>query len=510
MTVKATAALLALTVAATTAGAQAAGARGQRQTAAAPQQNAPKCDIQSGGSAPVMAGYEALARFNGESNESEKPKHLAAAVKQVSSPLEKPDAELARQWVLGQALVAWTLIPSHPTVGTRASFGYTTDPQGSIDILYAADTLFDAIEAKVPDCAESIDTMRRLPYVTTANKAVELFNAGNTDSAAVLGERAMRIYPNGAPTYHLLGNIAVKKQDYPKAIELLSRAAELAAGDTSLKDIRVGSLQSAALLLSNQAQTAEGAERQALASKAAGFYRELIQLQPENAEMQTGLAQVLALTGDSTALGGIYAGMLAQPDQYTSFQLLDAGVGAINAGRSQDAVSLVELAVQRNPYYRDGLFALTYAYSATQQYDKMRSAVQRLIEVDPSNPDNYNLLRDAYTGTISTLSDTKAKKAYTDSLVRASTNAQKMPVRVSFGDFQQPAAGQRVLNGKVENLGSAAASYTIKFEFLDAAGNVVMTKDETVADVGPQQSKTFAVSAEGQNIVAFRYAPLAP
>lgn len=504
MTVKATAALVALTLAASTAGAQAGGASGQRP---AQQSNQPKCDIQSQGSTKVSAAYEALQRFNGAQTEAEKPKALSDAVKSLTSPLDKPEAELARQWVLGQALVAWTLVEGTPTVGTRGSYGYATNPEGTIDLLYAADTVFDAVIAQVPECAEQIDNMRRLPYVATVNKAVELFNAGNADSAKVLAERAMVIYPDAAPTYHLLGNIAVKQQDYPKAAELLGKAAELAASDSSMADIRRTALESVAMITQNQAQAAQGEEQKALAAKAAGYYKDLLTLQPDNANAQTGLAQTLAMAGDTTALSGVYSQMLAQPDKYSSFELLDAGVGALNNERNAEALPLIEASVQRNPFYRDGLFALAYAYDATSDYPKMVDAVKRLIAVDPSNPDNYNLLSKAYQGMISTLTDNDAKKPYTDSLVKASAAAQKLPVRVTF-DFQRQSADQRVLNGTVENLGDAPADYVLKLEFLDASGNVVTTKEETVAAVEPKGSKTFAVPVTGEAIVAFRYAPL--
>jgi tetratricopeptide (TPR) repeat protein len=508
MTVKATAAVVALSLATATAGAQAGTARAQ-QPAQKPATQQPKCDIQSQGSTRVSSAYEALQRFNGAQTEAEKPKALSDAVKSLTSPLDKPEAETARQWVLGQALVAWTLVEGQPTVGKRADFGYASNPEGTVDILYAADSVFDAVIAAVPECADQIDNMRRLPYVQTVNKAVELFNAGNSDSARVLAERAMVIYPDAAPTYHLLGNIAVKQQDYPKAAELLGKAAELAAGDSSLADVRRTALESVAMITQNQAQAAQGEEQKALAAKAAGYYKSLLELQPDNANAQTGLAQALAMSGDTAAVAGIYAKMIAQPDQYSSFELLDTGVGALNNERNAEALQLIEASVKRNPYYRDGLFALSYAYDAAGDYPKMVDAVKRLLAVDPSNPDNYNLLSKAYQGMLSSLTDNKAKKPYTDSLVRATAAAQKLPVRVSFGDFQRPSATQRVLNGTVENLGAAPADYVLKFEFLDAGGNVVATKEETVAAVDPKGSKPFAVQADGQGIVAFRYAPLA-
>ena len=514
MTVKATAALLTLTLVATaaTADAQARGTRGQggAQRPAAAQAQGPQCDIQSSGSAQVTGAYEALSKFNETESATERPRLLTQATKLMTSPPDRPGIDVARNWVLAQTLVAWTLVEGHPTVGKRSSFGYASNPEGTVDLLAHADTLLDAVAAAKPGCATQIEGMRRLPYVTTVNQAVALFNAGNTDSAKVLAERSLVIYPEGAPTYHLLGNVAVKKQDMNTAAQMLQRAADLAKTDSTLSEMRQAALESLALIYQNLASAAEGAQKTELAGKAVATYRELVALQPNNAALQTGLAQALSLSGDTAAVANMYSQMLANPATYSSMQLLDAGIGALNADRNADAVKLLEAGLEKNPHYRDGLFALTIGYSQTEAYDKMAAAAHRLIAVDPSNPDNVGLLAQAYQGMLSTATDNNAKRAYTDSLVKTQARAERMPVKVAFTDFQVSSGDQRVLNGMVENRGTAPADFVLKFEFVDERGAVVTSKEETVSAVPPQGSKPFSISVQGKGIAAFRYAPLAP
>jgi tetratricopeptide (TPR) repeat protein len=206
----------------------------------------------------------------------------------------------------------------------------------------------------------------------------------------------------------------------------------------------------------------------------------------------------------------MYAEMVANPGQYSSMQLLDAGIGAANAERMQDAVALLEAGLAKNPHYRDGLFALTYAYSTTGAYAKMADAARRLIAVDPSNPDNYNLLAQAYQGLLGEATENDVKRAYTDSMIKTNTRAESMPVRVSFNDFQVSSGDNRVLNGMIENRGQAPATYTLRFEFLNEAGEVVASREETLADVPPQGSKPFSIAVQGAGIASFRYAPLTP
>jgi hypothetical protein len=47
----------------------------------------------------------------------------------------------------------------------------------------------------------------------------------------------------------------------------------------------------------------------------------------------------------------------------------------------------------------------------------------------------------------------------------------------------------------------------VKFEFLDAAGNVVTAKEAAVGAVAGKKSKAFRVEVEGAGVVAYRYAP---
>lgn len=500
------AALLALTLAATAVGAQ---ARGAAQGGAA-RPAAPACDITSSGSEQVTGAYESLSAFNEAQSEAEKPGHLRKATELLTSPPDKPGVDLARQWVLAQTLVAWTLVEGQASSGPRGTFGFVSNPEQPVDLLVVADSLLTLVGNEKPGCAEQIDNMRRLPYVNTANAAVAQFNAGNTDSARVLAERASVIYPNGAPTQHLLANIAVREQDFPRAAEAFERAAEMAKDDESLGEVRSGALESLTAIYSNLAQQAEGDEQRAYGQKAVAAYRQLIELQPDNAALQTGLAQALAVAGDTTAVAGMNAGMLASPQDYSSMQLLDAAIGAANANRFDDAAGLIEAGLARNPYYRDGLFVGAYVFAERGEHAKSIDMAKRLIEVDPSNPDNYGWLVQGYTNMLEGTSDRGVQRALTDSMVKAQAAASQVPAKVTFTDFQVGTTNLRVLNGAVENLRDEDANVTLDFEFVNEQGAVVATHQETVSAIAGRQSKPFSISVQGDGIAAFRYRTAAP
>src|SRR5699024_9972733 len=142
---------------------------------------------------------------------------------------------------------------------------------------------------------------------------------------------------------------------------------------------------------------------------------ELAALQPDNAGFKSSLGQARVLAGDTAAIATLNAEMLRNPANFSVAQLIDAGVGALNAEKPADAVSLVEAAVAKNPYYRDGLYVLAAAHLQAEQHAKAVEVTQRLIALDPSNPDNHQMLANAYQGVLATLTDNGAKRAYTDS-----------------------------------------------------------------------------------------------
>ncbi|MHB1223702.1 MAG: tetratricopeptide repeat protein [Gemmatimonadaceae bacterium] len=509
MTVKTTAALLSAVLVASTAGAQARPtAQGRTAAANKPASSAQKCSIQSGGSVQVSAAYDALSKFNATSSPEEQPKFLMAAVKELSAKAEKPEVEVARQWVLGQALVAWTLVDGKPTAGPRSSYGYTTQPDAPIDILLAADSAFKVVSQASPGCATQIEPMHRMSVVAATNAATAQFNAGNVDSAKVLSERLLKLEPESPHAYHLLGNIEVKQQNYQAAVGHFDKVIAATATDSSMKEVHDNAMISAAYLLQNLADADQTEAAKPLAEKAAKYFRDYIAAHPDDASARSALARTLVAAGDTVAASSMYTTLTAAPSKYSAMDLLNAGVGAANAGKPAEALKLLEAGVAGNPFFRDGLFVLGQVALQAGDLPKAADAVNRLIAVDPNNPDNFHLRAAVYQEMLATTKDKKAQKALTDSMMISNRQAGSMPVKVTVTDFAQPSDAQRILNGTIENLSDAPADYTLTVEFLDAQGKVVATKTETIAAVDAKASKTFSITIDQPGVVAYRYAPL--
>lgn len=471
--------------------------------ATADAQNRAACDFNSDGSATINTASSAIGQFNATTDRAEQIKHVQTALKALTAPDARSDTTL-RQYMLGQALVAYSMIEEAPLITTQGELGYATDPDREINVILAADSALDRVVAAKPCAEEQAAQFRQIGLARVMNVAVNEINAGNMAAAGSLAEAAIAIDPELAPAYQILGNVAVNERDYDKAFVSFEKAAEYAAKDEVYADIRDAVLLNLAVLAQNQAESMPpGAEQTAMANKAAGYFREHLENAPDDATARTGLARSLQLAGDTAAVAGIYAEMAGNPDRYDTSQLIDAGVSAINDSRYEEAVKLLEGAYRKAPYSRDVAFALSIAYSHNSQFQEMLPVTHRLIELDPSNPDNYMILSQGYQGMVEA-GDRNQQRAYGDSLIRAQQTAARMTTKVTFRGIATD-GGARSLEGDIENLTEAPKAYTLNFQLLDNEGNVVGNEQVSVPEVAAMGSSTFSVPMRNPAAVAYKY-----
>ncbi len=463
------------------------------------------CDFKSDGTPTINIASENIGKFNATTDRADQMTHIRAAVKALSEPGPRTDPIL-RNWMMGQALIAYSMVEDAPLIVKRGEIGYTTNTDAEINVIAVADSAFDEVSQAKPCAEKQVQQMRQLGVSRVVNAAIASLNGGDAEKAMQLAEAAVAMDSDVAPAHHLIGVVAVQQRDYDKAFDALSKAADLAQADSQYADIRRSSLLNLAVLAQNKAEALTGEEQKAMAMRSAEYFREHLSNSPDDTNAKTGLARALAMSGDSSAVAGIYAEMTSDPSKFDAMQLADAGVGALNEERFADAVTLLEAARVKNPYYRDFLFALSIAYSRTEEYDKMLPVVHALTKVDPNNPDNYNLLGQAYQGMIEK-ADRKDRKAYTDSLVKNQLATGKIPVKVTFRGIEST-SDSRMLVGDVENLRAEPQPVRLSFELLDATGNVVGREEAAVGEIAGNGTAQFSVPLTVPSVVAYRYAPI--
>ncbi|HSA55990.1 MAG TPA: FxLYD domain-containing protein [Gemmatimonadaceae bacterium] len=429
---------------------------------------------------------------------------------------------IGRNAVLGHALVNLALLPDTPDSVRRADVGYTSEPDAMVDLLTAADSALDAVEAENPACKEETEGPRRRAYAELVNAAVNEYNERNIDAAEAKVRRGLMLYddyPLSYLAYNVLGNIQQTRDDITGAVTSFTRMVDLMGSDTSFTAERKNTIMVVNELMQQQADALEGEAKTAKANELIAFLEKYSREYPDDVKLQAAVAMAQLRTGNTEAAGRLFNDMINSPEKYTDVQIMEAGVTAARANENTYGAQLFEAALKKNPYSRDALFNLAAIYDADSQFTKMPPVLERLLNVDPENPDNYQLLARYWQARARTLRDSAQGKEPPDpvavawetannELLKAYTRMQDAPVRVSFNLFSHD-GGRHILAGNVENRTDAEKTYSLKFEFLDSTGAVLESREVPVEAVGGKSSKSFRVElTDKPGVVAFRYAPL--
>lgn len=482
------------------------------------------CTVDFGKPGEVKDANNTLTKFENVGKPEEKRKEFARAVTLLTrDPAKVRSNPNGANMLLGRALIDLAGLPDMPRTVRRGDVGFTQDPDATIDLLAAADSLLDGVEAQMPACRDETEAWRRVPYSTLVNDAVNAYNAQQIDSAEVLVRRSLMIYDNYPVAYfgyNILGNIQQSKDDMPGAIASFRKVAELMKGDTSVVDERKTTVILVAQLMIDQSERLDSTARAAAMNDVVAYLEEYLKEFPGDMKAQSAIATAQLKSGDVDAARRLFDEMLANPDKYTDLNLLEAGVGAARASQNALAAQLFEAGLKKNPYSRDGLFNLATVYSDTSLHkiEQMPGILKRLNEIDPENPDNAQLaalywqakarmLRAPAEGKDLPDPAAAAFKQANDSLLYYYERFQNAKTKVTFNLFSHD-EGRHVLAGSVENRGDEEKNYTLKFEFLDVTGSVLDTREVTVEGVRGKGSKAFRVElTDKPGVAAFRYAP---
>lgn len=474
-------------------------------------------------------------------------KQLSAAVKGLTENADRMDNQVGRNFVLGKALVLWSLQPNVELVTTRGALGYTTDPQGTIDIAAAIDTAFKVVEAAHPECVSETARWRgQKAWVNLVNQAIEKLNADELDAAAQIADRAIMLNPYGPYGYVIKGNIMQKRERASDAFAMYRKAIEVAATDTAYADIRRHSLISLGNLAADSAEMAANAAAKApYVEVARNAFQQILSDSDAGETLpnaRAGMCRVMIAAGDTAALRSMYQSELSTPGSRTYAELMNAGVCMARAEMERDATILFRAAVEKNAYHRDALSNLAIMLVNSEQHDAALPIARRLVSVEPNNADNLQLLVMSYAGIAKKARDQRAaasktptktgaktttkagattrltaaqldslfkfESAYTDSAVTVNTRREGLTVRVQLSEFTT-SDEKAVVAGTIQNTGTADKNVSMKVEFLNGAGQPVASKDVEVTVPANGRSRFDATITPGNSeIVAFRYSPI--
>jgi hypothetical protein len=150
---------------------------------------------------------------------------------------------------------------------------------------------------------------------------------------------------------------------------------------------------------------------------------------------------------------------------------------------------------------------LAASYIQNKEYSKAFPLIDKLVALDPSNPDNPLLYAFAYQGLYKSTTDKKLQKTYTDSLVYFNDLSEKATVKVSVREFSRR-PNETVFSGTIKNQGKTTKTYSMTIEFLDKSGAVVATETANVGPVAANASGNFNVKLARGGIFGYRYKPI--
>jgi tetratricopeptide (TPR) repeat protein len=466
-------------------------------------------------------------------------KNLTSTVKTLEG---EKGGDPATSYILGSALALWMNQPGISLTPKRSAVGFSSNPEATIDLPSAIDSLFTIVETKEPSCAYYTAYWRggQQAYLDLVNGAINALNADKLDSAQFLATQANKLYSASPYGTMVLGNIASKKGNNDEAVKYWQQAATAAASDTSYRDVERQVLGNVASVYLNKARdnATPKAQQVEAAKKAAETYDKILAIPGGKGQAVYGARQnlqaALLIAGDTASATKSYAELLANPSAYEYQDLLNAAVTASRANKTADAAKLFDAALQANPYNRDALFNLAVTYLSLGENDKVPPVVTRLVAVDPGNPENYLLAARAYVDIAKTRKGAAATTAVNDTTMMWFNKGSQLPVEVTFsevstGEKAVEIAG-RVLDRRDKAAAAAAGSttttrgaagtkkaaatakaslppkaVTLKFDAIDKAGTVLGSQSVTVDPLEPGKSAPFRVSIPAANAIAYRY-----
>jgi tetratricopeptide (TPR) repeat protein len=505
------------------------------------------CEVNE--SRPTAIGRATLAVQVAQSTQdpSTAAKQLSAAVKGLTENAERMDNQVGRNFVLGKALVLWSMQPNVELVTTRGALGYAVNQQGSIDIAAAIDTAFKVVEAAHPECVgETAQWRGQRAWVNLVNQAIEKLNADQLDEAEQIADRAIMLNPFGPYGYVIKGNVLQKRQRASDAFAMYRKAIDAAGSDTAYADIRRHSLVSLGNLAADSAEMAtDAAAKRPYVEAARNAFQQIISDTAAGetlASARAGLCRVMIASGDTAALRAMYQPVMANPGPASYSDLMNAGVCMARAEMERDATVLFRAALEKNAYHRDALSNMAIMLVNAEAFDAALPVAQRLVSVEPNSSDNLQLLVMSYAGIAKRARDQrtaasgkapaakagakatgakagaparltaaqvdslfKIEQAYTDSAVTVNTRREQLTLKVALSEFTTNEE-KAVVAGSIQNIGTADKTVSTKVEFLNASGQPVASKDVQVTVPAGKSARFDATITPGnKDIVAFRY-----
>ena len=369
--------------------------------------------------------------------------------------------------------------------------------------LPGADSAFTKSEALYPDCAEDMDNQRRSVWVPLYNAGVEALDVDDLAAAREAFAEADLISNKEPFVPYYLASVLLAQDDVAGALVLFKKTVGMGQTEGDYEESYITSLFNAGRLHHMLQQW----------DSAAVWYAQYREVMPNDREALASILQVLEAGGRDEEALAFTDTILEYAEAMTDLDIFSVGVSLFQASRHEDAIRAFEVGLQKNRYYRDGIYNLAQSYFAianprdsaetpsedeqkvrAEAASEMLDVTTHLLDIDPANENSLRLHAAAYQLN----GDTAATL---DILERI--DALTFDVNIEL--FQPSDSGYQV-QATLSNLKEEETSVPdIVFEFVSIDGRVVTSETVSGRTLSSKATDRFEVNAVGEAIAAWRY-----
>lgn len=467
-----------------------------------------------------------IQRAAGDPSGEGTPRALRDAGRQLQDARRFEGNRFGYAFARAQVFIVWLHRDDTPATMSLADLNMGRDRNTQVDLIGQADSLLRVVEEGMPECkAETTRWRQSKPWNDRIAAAYRLLGADQVDSADRYAREASRLDHDSPFLFNAFAQIALKRGQQEAAIAYLDTAIVKAAGDTAMADTRRQMRVQQASLIQEWGNSLEDLNaRKAALTRAARQFLAIAHETPDHADtpmfVSVGL-DIAMLVQDSVLVAEGLKPMLENPAPYPDLALLIGAEVSRMGGNAPNAIALYQETLKKNPNARDANYFLAYLLIDANRGEEALPMLDRLIEIDPSNGDNYLLKsivirnrataaqtrRDATRDAAqrqTLLREIRAHTALADSL---GAKESGMPHKLQVIGFERRAEGAK-LNGTIENRSQTAKTYTVEMSFLDSTGTVLETLTATTESIAAGAVGGFEITATKPGIVAWRYKAL--
>lgn len=355
-----------------------------------------------------------------------------------------------------------------------------------LDDYAEADSMLSRFSEMKPGCANLVSAARQNAWIRAYNSGIRAYRDGGDSLALEKFEKANVIHEDA----RALNNAALlhqQRQNFERAESLYRRSIEVAQDTQQVRAAHI-----------NLAELVRSQDR---LDEALDLYATYLGQHPDDVTANINFAVALrTAAGQDSARASLADSAsavfdrLLERDDLSFTEWFNVGLGLMRSQSYEGAKLAFQKARDLQPFDKPSMQNLVEIHRVTGTVSEAASLADTLVNWYPYEKGLYR--------TYIQVLDNQGRTQRVQQLL---PQIQNLPLNFSQLDMIQQSENHYVVRGQVEPGSRAGQTVTVPFEFLDASGNVITTKEATI-DVPAEGSTTFQLALDTeQEVAGFRH-----